>query len=198
MTQEPTSATTGAALRPTRKSRGDAIFAGISKSAGVLILAVLAGVALFLIIEAWPAVTASSDEIPEGKSLLDYCIPLVYGTIIAAVLALLIATPVSLGIALFISHYAPKRLAQGLGYIVDLLAAIPSVVYGLWGIVFLAAQLTPAYGWLAEHVGLASVPVGGRSVQYSDLLKQYDYWKNVADREAGRRPAAKQINLSGF
>ena len=85
MTQEPTSATTGAALRPTRKSRGDAIFAGISKSAGVLILAVLAGVALFLIIEAWPAVTASSDEIPEGKSLLDYCIPLVYGRNVAYV-----------------------------------------------------------------------------------------------------------------
>ena len=68
-------------------------------------------------------------------------------------LALLIATPVALGIALFISHYAPKRLAQGLGYLVDLLAAIPSVVYGLWGIVFLAAQLTPAYAWLADHLG---------------------------------------------
>ena len=170
MTQEPTSATTGAALRPTRKSRGDAIFAGISKSAGVLILAVLAGVALFLIIEAWPAVTASSDEIPEGKSLLDYCIPLVYGTIIAAVLALLIATPVSLGIALFISHYAPKRLAQGLGYIVDLLAAIPSVVYGLWGIVFLAAQLTPAYGWLAEHVGFIPLFAGPASATGRTVL----------------------------
>jgi phosphate transport system permease protein len=151
MTQEPSSATIAAALRPARKGRGDAVFSGISTSAGVLILVTLAGVALFLLIEAWPALSAKSTDIPEGKSLLAYSAPLVYGTLLAAVLALLIATPVALGIALFISHYAPKRLAQGLGYLVDLLAAIPSVVYGLWGIVFLAAQLTPAYAWLEKH-----------------------------------------------
>jgi phosphate transport system permease protein len=153
MTQEPTSTTIASALRPTRKGRGDAVFSGISTGAGVLILAVLAGVALFLIIEAWPALTAKTADIPEGKSLLSYSAPLIYGTLLAAVLALLIATPVALGIALFISHYAPKKLAQGLGYLVDLLAAIPSVVYGLWGIVFLAAQLTPAYAWLEKHAG---------------------------------------------
>jgi phosphate transport system permease protein len=151
MTQEPSSSTIAAALRPTRKGRGDAIFSGISTSAGVLILLTLAGVALFLIAEAWPALNAKSTDIPDGKSLLAYSAPLVYGTLVAAVLALLFATPVALGIALFISHYAPKRLAQGLGYLVDLLAAIPSVVYGLWGIVFLAAQLTPAYAWLEKH-----------------------------------------------
>jgi phosphate transport system permease protein len=153
MTQEPSSSTIAAALRPTRKGRGDAVFSGISTGAGVLILVMLAGVALFLISEAWPALSAKSTDIPDGKSLLAYCAPLIYGTLLAAVLALLIATPVSLGIALFISHYAPKRLAQGLGYLVDLLAAIPSVVYGLWGIVFLAAQLTPAYAWLEKHAG---------------------------------------------
>jgi phosphate transport system permease protein len=151
MTQEPSSSTIAAALRPSRKGRGDAVFSGISTGAGVLILAVLAGVALFLIIEAWPALSAKSTDIPDGKSLLGYSAPLIYGTLLAAVLALLFATPVALGIALFISHYAPKRLAQGLGYLVDLLAAIPSVVYGLWGIVFLAAQLTPAYAWLEKH-----------------------------------------------
>jgi phosphate transport system permease protein len=151
MTQEPSSSRIAASLRPARKGRGDAVFSGISTSAGVLILLVLAGVALFLIIESWPALTAKSSDIPDGKSLLAYSAPLIYGTLLAAVLALLIATPVALGIALFISHYAPKRLAQGLGYLVDLLAAIPSVVYGLWGIVFLAAQLTPAYAWLEKH-----------------------------------------------
>ena len=76
---------------------------------------------------------------------------------LAAILALLFAVPVSLGIALFISHYAPRRLAQGLGYVVDLLAAIPSVVYGLWGIFFLAPQLKPAYAWLADHLGVHPV-----------------------------------------
>jgi phosphate transport system permease protein len=153
MTQEPSSATIAAALRPARKGRGDAVFSGVSTAAGVLILVVLAGVALFLLIQSWPALTAKPADIPGGKSLLAYSAPLIYGTLLAAVLALLIATPVSLGIALFISHYAPKRLAQGLGYLVDLLAAIPSVVYGLWGIVFLAAQLTPAFAWLEKHLG---------------------------------------------
>jgi phosphate transport system permease protein len=153
MTQEPSSATIAAALRPARKGRGDAVFSGISTAAGVLILVVLAGVALFLLIQSWPALTAKTTDIPGGESLLAYSAPLIYGTLLAAVLALLIATPVSLGIALFISHYAPKRLAQGLGYLVDLLAAIPSVVYGLWGIVFLAAQLTPAFAWLEKHAG---------------------------------------------
>ena len=57
-------------------------------------------------------------------------------------IALLIATPLSIGVALFISHYAPRRLAVPLGYLIDLLAAVPSVVYGLWGIFFLA----PAHG----------------------------------------------------
>jgi phosphate transport system permease protein len=153
MTQEPTSSSIAAALRPARKGRGDAVFSGLSTVAGVLILVTLAGVTLFLISEAWPALTAKSSDIPNQKSLLGYSAPLIYGTLLAAVLALVVATPVALGIALFISHYAPKRLAQGLGYLVDLLAAIPSVVYGLWGIVFLAAQLTPAFAWLEKHLG---------------------------------------------
>jgi phosphate transport system permease protein len=152
-TQEPSAATIAASLRPAKKPRGDAVFSGFATGAGVLILVILAGVALFLIAQSWPAMTAKSTDIPDGKSLLGYSAPLIFGTLLAAVLALLIATPVSLGIALFISHYAPKRLAQGLGYLVDLLAAIPSVVYGLWGIVFLAAQLTPAFAWLADHAG---------------------------------------------
>jgi phosphate transport system permease protein len=143
-------------LRPTKRRRGDAVFSGVSKTAGVLILVTLAGVALFLIAESIPALTASQSDLPEGKSLLAYTLPLIYGTILAAILALILAVPVALGIALFISHYAPRRLAAGLGYVIDLLAAIPSVVYGLWGIFYLAPQLAPAYGWLADH--LSAIP----------------------------------------
>jgi phosphate transport system permease protein len=132
--------------------RGDKIFSRVSTVSGVLILVMLAGVALFLVAEAWPAITADQADLPEGKSLLAYTTPLIYGTVLAAVLALLFAVPVSLGVALFISHFAPRRLAQGLGYVVDLLAAIPSVVYGLWGIFFLAPQVKPAYAWLADHL----------------------------------------------
>ncbi|MDN5855748.1 MAG: phosphate ABC transporter permease subunit PstC, partial [Actinomycetia bacterium] len=78
---------------------------------------------------------------------------LVYGTLFAAALALLIATPLAIAVALFISHYAPRRIGQLVGYVVDLLAAVPSVVYGLWGIAFLAGELVPIYRWLADNLG---------------------------------------------
>ena len=67
--------------------------------------------------------------------------------------ALLIAAPLSVGIALFISHYAPRRLAAGLGYLIDLLAAIPSVVYGLWGFMVLVPFIQPFYVWLESWFG---------------------------------------------
>ncbi len=135
-------------------------FRWLSTGAGALILGVLAAVAVFLVLRAWPAVTAGGERLaedvswfPEGTSLLGFVGPLVFGTLLAAILALLIATPVSIGIGLFISHYAPRRLASGLGYVVDLLAAIPSVVYGLWGAIWLAPRLQPAWQWLADTLG---------------------------------------------
>lgn len=90
--------------------------------------------------------------------------PLAFGTVWAAFLALLMAVPVSVGIALFISHYAPRKLAQTLGYIIDLLAAVPSVVFGLWGANVLAPAVQPVYAWLTEHMGwfpLFAPPVSG-------------------------------------
>lgn len=134
------------------------LFAGLSTGAGILILLVLAAVAVFLVIEAWPALTASPEELREiswfkADSLLAYIGPLVFGTLLASILALAIAVPVSVGIALFISHYAPRRLAQGLGYLIDLLAAIPSVVYGLWGALWLLPILNPFFTWLSGTLG---------------------------------------------
>jgi phosphate transport system permease protein len=70
-----------------------------------------------------------------------------------AALALAIAVPIAIGVALFISHYAPRRIAQALGYVIDLLAAVPSVVFGLWGIGVLAPTLQPFYQWLSSNLG---------------------------------------------
>jgi phosphate transport system permease protein len=150
--------------------RGDKIFSRVSTLSGVLILVMLAGVTLFLVAEAWPAITADQAVLPDQKSLLEYTAPLIYGTVLAAILALLFAVPVSLGVALFISHFAPRRLAQGLGYAVDLLAAIPSVVYGLWGIFFLAPQVKPAYAWLADHLSFIPFFAGPASVTGRTIL----------------------------
>ena len=119
---------------------GSGLFAGLSTGSGALILVVLAAVAAFLLIQAWPALTAprrparGGRVVPADTNLLQFVGPLVFGTLLAAAMALAMATPVAIGIALFISHYAPRRFASGLGYLIDLLAAIPSVVYGLWGV----------------------------------------------------------------
>jgi len=134
-----------------RQRVGDRVFSGGARGAGILILVILAGVAMFLIVEAIPALLADPARLPGGEGLVAYVGPLLFGTLLASIIALVVATPLAIGIALFISHYAPRRLAQGLGYVVDLLAAVPSVVYGLWGIFWLAPRLTPGYEWLAEH-----------------------------------------------
>src|SRR5690606_11891622 len=117
---------------PTVVRLGDRIFRGLSLGAGLVILVTLAGVALFLLVQALPALTAGPDEFDEG--FLSHVAPYLFGTVWAAVLALLFATVPAVGVALFVSHYAPPKLARWLGMLIDLLAAIPSVVYGLWGI----------------------------------------------------------------
>jgi phosphate transport system permease protein len=133
--------------------RGDLIFSRTATFAGVGILVTLAAVAAFLFIQALPALSPSADFAGKAESPLSYVIPFVFGTIYASAIALLIATPLAIGIALFISHYANRRLSSVLGYIMDLLAAIPSVVYGLWGILVLAPFLNPTFVWLNENLG---------------------------------------------
>jgi phosphate transport system permease protein len=157
---------TAGVLRPKAKLRlGDRVFSSSTVIAGSLILAMLAAVAIFLIIESLPALTAKPGELPNhATNFWTYVWPLVFGTIWAALIALIIATPLSIGIALFISHYAPRRVAQTLGYIIDLLAAVPSVVFGLWGIATLATFVQPFYVWLGENLGwipLFAPPVSG-------------------------------------
>ncbi len=149
---------------------GDRVFAGSARGAGILILVILAGVAAFLLIEALPALTAPAEDIPGGEGLGSYIAPLVFGTLLAAVIALVVATPLAVAIALFVSHYAPRRLAAGLGYLVDLLAAIPSIVYGFWGIVWLAPNLVPFYLWLEDHLGFLPFFVGPTSTTGRTML----------------------------
>jgi phosphate transport system permease protein len=153
---------------------GDRVFGGISKGAGILILITLAAVAIFLVSEAAPSFTAPAGEYT--NSFIDYVGPLVFGTIWAAFLALLIATPFAVAVALFISHYAPRRIARPLGDFVDLLAAIPSVVYGIWGISVLAPILARSvYPWLEDNLGFIPLFKGpasssGRTIMTAALV----------------------------
>jgi phosphate transport system permease protein len=136
-----------------KRRLGDLVFANLTRGAGLTILVALAGVAIFLTAEGLPALGAKSADLKGHANLLAYVAPLVFGTLLAAVIALAIALPLALGVALSVSHYAPRRVAVGIGYVVDLLAAVPSVVYGLWGIGFLGPRLVPVYTWLADNAG---------------------------------------------
>ncbi len=158
------------ALPQPKRRVGDRIFAGSATGSGILILLVLAGVAVFLITEAWPAITADAADLPDGTSLAGYVAPLVFGTLLAAVIALIVATPLAVAIALYITHYAPKRLAATMGYVIDLLAAIPSVVYGFWGIAALAPAMVPFYGWAEQHLGFIPFFAGPASTTGKTML----------------------------
>ena len=173
-----TSTTDAATGQPTARAVlqvGDRVFVNLARGAGVLILVVLAGVAVFLIAEAVPALIAPADELPGGHTLIAYIAPLVFGTILSSVIALVVATPLGVGVALFISHYAPTRIAQPLAYLVDLLAAVPSIVYGLWGAavlgpasVGLATWLNEWFGWLPFFAGPVSAT--GRTMLVAGLV----------------------------
>lgn len=139
--------------RPAATRRGDAVFKSLATAAAVMILAALAGVAIFLTLEGMPALQAQPGVLGGKDNIVLYVWPLIYGTLLAAAIAIVIAAPLSIGLALVISHYAPRRLAKSFGYLIDLLAAVPSVVYGLWGIEFLGPRLGRAYGWLADNLG---------------------------------------------
>lgn len=136
---------------------GDKVFSGLTLAAGVTILVVLAFVAIFLTAESLPALSptlfSDQDSIDSADSFWDYVWPLMAGTVMASAIAILLATPVAIGIGLYISHYAPRRIATPVGYVIDLLAAIPSVVYGAWGMTFLAPLMVPIYQWLNTYLG---------------------------------------------
>jgi phosphate transport system permease protein len=144
--------TTEAKIASPKRRLGDVVFANLTRGAGLIILIALAGVAIFLTVEGAPAFKAGPDDLSGAANFMAYVWPLVFGTLLAAFLALLIAVPLAIGVALAVSHYAPRQIATVIGYMVDLLAAVPSVIYGLWGGLFLGPRLVPLYEWLADHL----------------------------------------------
>jgi phosphate transport system permease protein len=161
---------TGVPEKARHHALGDRIFSGLSLTAGIVIMVALAGVFVFLFIEGYPGLSVDERFYRPKTDFWSYVGPLVFGTTYAAIIALVIAVPFAIGIALFISHYAPRRLAAPIGYVIDLLAAIPSVVFGLWGGRALADQLKPFFGWLEENLGFLPFFSGPASVTGRTLL----------------------------
>lgn len=164
----------------TRKSTArpeDRIFFGLSIGSATLIMVILAAVALFLIVKAMPAIVANwqTGDLASGttaghENFWGYVAPLIWGTVFVSAIALVIGAPVAIGIALFISHYAPRRLAGILGYLVDLLAAVPSVVFGLWGIFVIRSFLLPFEHWLNANLGWIPIFAGPATSTGSTIL----------------------------
>jgi phosphate transport system permease protein len=151
-------------LEPTSGRRGDSAFKFVALFAGLVVLAILGLIAFSTTKEAWPAfkqeglgfVTSSTWIPAEGKF---GALAFIYGTVLSSLIALVLAVPVSLGIALYANEAAPRRLRKPVVYVMDLLAAIPSVVYGLWGIIVLAPAIQPVYKAISGAVG--DIPILG-------------------------------------
>jgi phosphate transport system permease protein len=147
-------------LQDARSAKGgDVTFRWLAKGAGVFILLLMAAVAAFLILKAVPAVSQDKSNFfttlgwdPQGNGKFGIA-ALAFGTLLASVLGLAIGGPVAIGVALFISQYAPRWLGRPLGYVVDLLAAVPSVVFGLWGAIYLSPNLIPLSTFLSKYFG---------------------------------------------
>jgi phosphate transport system permease protein len=144
----------------TRIAPADRAFRGLVTTAGGTVLLVVAAMALFLVFRAVPALRADSANFfttqvwdPDGGVPRFGIAAALYFTIVTSAIAMLLAVPIALAAALFITFYAPRRLGTGLGYLVELLAAVPSIVYGLWGFAFLAPHLTGLVRWLDRWFG---------------------------------------------
>lgn len=146
------------------KSTGDRIYRWLTTGFAVAIPVLLVFIAFEVIAAAWPAFRqfgfgflTSSVWDPVRQQF--GAAPMIYGTIVSSVLALILAAPLAIGVALFLSEFAPRWLRQPVAFLVDLLAAIPSVVYGLWGIFFLLPILRErVMPFLANTLGLGSTP----------------------------------------
>ncbi|MFI6007966.1 phosphate ABC transporter permease subunit PstC [Streptomyces sp. NPDC051243] len=143
---------------------GDRIFLGLSRGSGIFLLVIMAAIAVFLTYRATLAI--SKDE---GNFLTTFewntgTVPpvfgiavLAYGTIVSSIIAMAIAVPIAVAIALFLTHYAPRKLGGPIAYVIDLLAAVPSIVYGLWGALILVPQMDGLFHWLNDYFGWTGI-----------------------------------------
>lgn len=136
------------------------MFRYITTGVAATVVVVLLAMTAFLLAEAWPAVrTAGGDFLTEREWFPDATparfgiAALLWGTLLSSVQALVVAVPVAIGTALYVTEYARPAVGRWIGYLVDVLAAVPSVVYGLWGLLFLVPRMVPVQRFLADHLG---------------------------------------------
>jgi phosphate transport system permease protein len=140
---------------------GDRVFRAVVFTGAWTSVAILGLILVFLLIEAVPAIgrvgiidfLRTYEWFPDNNPPAFGIAALVAGTITIAVIGLVVAVPLAVGVSLFVNEYAPRRLAGLLTTLVDLLAAIPSIVYGMWGLYWLQPHLMGTSRWLSDHLG---------------------------------------------
>lgn len=155
-----TNATPTSSLKGARRW-GDTVFYWIALAAGATIIGAIALMGLFLLIRAVPSLAAnkanfitSSQFVTNDPDNLQFGIAgLLQVTVLSSIFALAIAVPIAIGIATFLTNYAPRRFARPFAILVDLLAAVPSIVFGLWGIFVLAPKIEPVQRFLNDNLG---------------------------------------------
>jgi len=158
---------------------GDRVFRGLAEGSGILIIALIAAIGLFLLWRAVPALArneanfftyggnwVTTDTAHMKFGILD----LLQVTVFVSLFALILAMPVALGIAIFLTRYAPRRIAGPLGYMVDLLAAVPSIIYGMFGL-FVFAPLLTAVGLFVVGYGFFLRSVTAKQLARQDLAE---------------------------
>ncbi len=141
--------------------RGDRLFKSIATAAGSTIVIAIVLIAIFLLVRAIPALrvnhvnffTSAEFDTSNAAALAFGIRDLLMVTVLSSVSALVLAVPVAVGIAVFLTQYAPACLARPFAAMVDLLAAVPSIIFGLWGIFVLAPKLQPVAEFLNHHLG---------------------------------------------
>ena len=145
------------------QSPGDRIFRAILFIAAAVILIIVAAMIAMMISYSMPTIKEFGFGFLAGRvwnpAMGSYgALPFIYGTVVSSVLGLLISVPISIGIAVFLTEQAPIRLARPIAFLVELLAAIPSVVYGLWGIFVLAPFVREYLGaFLQNYLGFIPI-----------------------------------------
>ena len=151
-------------LRVEEAAIGDRIYEIITAACALIVPALVVAIAVAIFAAAWPAfaklglsiVTSSDWDVAGGHF---GAAPALFGTLVSSAVALIIATPLAIGVAIFLSEFSPAWLRQPVGFLVDLLAAIPSVVYGLWGIFVLIPLLREhVMPFLRDTLHLGSTP----------------------------------------
>ncbi|MDQ1018178.1 phosphate ABC transporter permease subunit PstC [Streptomyces afghaniensis] len=143
---------------------GDRIFLGLSRGSGILLLVIMAAIAVFLTYRASLAISKDQGNFLTTFQWDTNLVPpnfgiavLAFGTVVSSIIAMVIAVPVAVAIALFLTHYAPRRLRGPIAYVIDLLAAVPSIVYGLWGALILVPHMNGLFGWLNDYLGWTGI-----------------------------------------